>query len=166
MPPSTILGPAGVRSGFPRTPVGALAQLAAIDQSALQSGSVPGVQDVIRDWALGGGPTPESWSGVRAMAEFLTSANLPATGSSDLAISATPVLGRVESGDPVLTCVAFVVSATLSSTARTAVADCQRMTWRAGRWMVASGGEPEQAAPVWPGTQAAFEAGWQELVHD
>jgi hypothetical protein len=168
LPPSTVLGPAGVRSGFPRTPQGALAQLAAIDQAALQSGSVPGVQEVIRGWAQPGGPTPESWSGVQAMAEFLTSAGLPATGSLDLALSATPVLGKVGGShdEPVLACVDFVVTAALTSTARVVVADCQQMTWHTGRWMVAPGDEPAQAPSVWPGTQAALDSGYEELAHD
>jgi hypothetical protein len=39
-PAATDIGPAGVLTGFPRTPEGAMAQLAAIDQSALQSGSM------------------------------------------------------------------------------------------------------------------------------
>src|SRR5262249_42601517 len=67
MPTATGTGAAGVATGFPHTPEGALAQLAALDQAAMQSGTLPGVRAVIAEWAAPGGPTPQSWSGIAAM---------------------------------------------------------------------------------------------------
>ncbi len=55
-------GPAQVPTGFPHTPAGAMAQLAAIDQVALQSGSLADARAVIDSWAMPGGPTSSSWS--------------------------------------------------------------------------------------------------------
>lgn len=95
LPGARRLGAADVSTGFPQTKEGALAQLIAIDQAALQSASVPGAQAVITAWAVPGGPTAESWSGVKAIAE-MSSADLPASGSPSLTVSATPEMGLVK----------------------------------------------------------------------
>ena len=162
-------GAAGVATGFPQTPAGALAQLVAIDQAALQSGSVAGAQEVVKAWAVPGGPSPATWSGVRAVADLLQAAGLPAEGSPTLVVSASPEMGLVKGtvGPAyVVACVDFVVTATLSQTARVAAADCQRMEWRGGRWMIGAGPEPAQAPSVWPGTDAAHEVGYRELRYE
>lgn len=169
LPAPRRLGPAEVSTGFPQTPQGALAQLVAIDQAALQSGSVPRAQEMIEAWALPGGPTAESWSGVRAIAGLLGSAGLPATGSPSLVISATPAMGLIKGTVDrkyVVACVNFVVTATLTQTARVAAADCQRMVWASHRWMVGPGSEPAQPPSVWPGTEAAHRAGYRELRYE
>ncbi len=166
LPTPTSLGPAGVSSGFPRTAEGALAQLAAIDQHVLQSASVSTAQVVVGAWAMPGGPTPESWSGVHAVASLLTSAGLTSDGAGRLVVSASPKLGliRAEAGDrSVVVCVDFVVTATMTKTASIAAADCQRMVWAGGRWMIGAGPEPAQAPSVWPGTDAALHAGFKVL---
>ena len=169
IPSPTRAGPADVATGFPQTAAGALAQLIAIDQAALQSGSVIGAQEVVRAWAAPGGPTPATWSGVLAVADLLQAAGLPAEGSPTLVISASPEMGLVKgSVGPayVVACVDFVVTATLSQTARVAAADCQRMEWRGDRWMIGEGPEPAQAPSVWPGTDAAHAVGYQELRYE
>ena len=165
LPTATVLGPAGVSSGFPRTPEGALAQLAAIDQKVLQSASVDVAQQVIEEWAVPGGPTAESWSGVHAVAALLSSAGVSRSGDSALTVSASPEMGLIrETGEAETTvCVNFVVTAIKTKTASVASADCQRMAWADGRWMIGAGAEPEQAPSVWPGTTAALEAGYRVL---
>ena len=55
IPAATRTGRAGVPTGFPRTAAGALAQLAAIDQTAMSTGTLPGVRAVITGWAAPGG---------------------------------------------------------------------------------------------------------------
>jgi hypothetical protein len=62
LPPSTISGPAGIPSGFPQTPQGALAQLVAIDTDVLNTATLDRARVVIGAWALPGGPTGQSWS--------------------------------------------------------------------------------------------------------
>ena len=173
LPGARRLGAADVSTGFPQTEQGALAQLIAIDQAALQSASVPGAQAVITAWAVPGGPTAESWSGVKAIAEMLSTADLPASGSPSLTVSATPEMGLVKGtvgSGYVVACVDFVVTATVTTTARVAAADCQRMVWtnddRAGRWMVGPGPEPAPPPSVWPGTEAAHSAGYLELTYE
>lgn len=169
IPSPTRAGVAGVATGFPQTPAGALAQLIALDQSALQSGTVAGAQEVVRAWAVPEGPNPATWSGVRAVADLLQAAGLSAEGSPTLVVSASPEMGLVKgSVGPayVVACVDFVVTATLSQTARVAVSDCQRMEWRDDRWMIGAGPEPAQAPSVWPGTDAAHLVGFQELRYE
>ena len=43
------------RTGFPRTPAGALAQLAQIDTAVVQAMSLPVAREVYQAWALPGG---------------------------------------------------------------------------------------------------------------
>jgi hypothetical protein len=50
-------------------------------------------------------------------------------------------------------------------TSRTAIADCQRMTWTGERWVIGAGTEPAPAPSIWPGTEAAIAAGYRDLRH-
>ena len=145
-----------------------MAQLAAIDQTALQSGSLDGARAVIAAWALPGGPTTTSWSGVEAMRTLLTATGLSGGGSSQLAVVLTPLMGQIKGSvgpDFVVPCVDFELDVTLQQTARGAVADCQRMVWHRDRWMIGPGGEPALAPSVWPGTDLAIDVGWRDLRH-
>jgi hypothetical protein len=168
LPRATVTGPAGVLTGFPRTPEGAMAQLAAIDQTALQSGSLSGARAVIAAWALPGGPTTTSWSGVEAMRTLLTATGLSSDGSPQLAVVLTPLMGQVKGSigpDFVVPCVDFELDVTLQQTARGATADCQRMVWHLDRWMIGPGEEPALPPSVWPGTDLAISVGYRDLRH-
>lgn len=167
LPPATALGPARVPAGFPRTPEGALAQLIAIDRTALESASVARAQEVIAGWAVAGGPTTQTWSGVAAVATFLSAGDFPAGGAPELTLVAEPSMGLIKGSvgvDFVVPCVDFVLTATAAGqTHRVAVADCQRMVWTGDRWMIGRGPEPAAAPSLWPGTRASLAAGYQWL---
>ncbi|MGY5884176.1 hypothetical protein [Modestobacter lacusdianchii] len=168
LPRATGAGPGGVPSGFPRTPEGAVAQLAAIDVTAMQTGSMDGVRQVIADWAAPGGPTPETWSGMDGMAALLSAAGLSGAGSPQVAIVVRPVMGLIKGtvgSEFAVVCVNFEFTVTVEQTSRIAIADCQRMQWNRDRWVIGAGVEPAQAPSVWPGTDAAIEAGWRDLRH-
>jgi len=168
LPPATSTGPAGVPTGFPHTPEGALAQLAAIDQSALQSDSLAGARAVIQEWAVPGGPTTTSWSGVRAMGALLDGAGLSGGGSAQFAVVLTPLMGQIKGSvgsDFVVPCIDFELDVTLQQTARGAVADCQRMVWRTDRWLIGPGDEPAVPPSVWPDTDLAISVGYRDLRH-
>jgi hypothetical protein len=168
LPPATVTGPAGVPTGFPHTPEGAMAQLAAIDQTALQSGSLSGARAVIAAWALPDGPTTSSWSVVRAMSTLLSATGLSGGGSSQLAVVLTPLMGQIKGSvgpDFVVPCVDFELDVTLQQTARGATADCQRMVWHGDRWMIGPGDEPAQPPSVWPDTDLALDVGYRDLRH-
>jgi len=166
LPAATIAGPAQVPTGFPHTPQGAMAQLAAIDRTALQSGTLAGARGVIAGWAMPGGPTTSSWSGVQAMAEFFDAAGLSGGGNNQLAIVPTPLMGQLKGSvgpDFVVPCVDYEIDVTLQQTARGATADCQRMVWSGTRWMVGPGSEPAPAPSVWPDTDTAIAVGYSDL---
>ena len=108
-------------TGFPHTPAGALAQLAAIDQTALQSGSLAEARAVITGWALPGGPTASSWSRGAALAALFDAAGLSGGGSPQLGLVVTPLMGLIKGTvgpDFVIPCVDFELDVTLAQTAR------------------------------------------------
>ena len=170
LPSARLVGAAGVPSGFPHTPEGALAQLVAIDRSALEPAVVGRAQDVISAWAAPGGPTAENWSGVAAVAMLLSAAGLPATGAPEMQLRLDPAMGFIKGtvgDDFVVPCVDFVVTATIGSgpprVHRVAMADCQRMVWHVDRWVIGPGPEPAPAPSLWPGTPASLDAGYRWL---
>ena len=168
VPRTTADGLADVPTGFPRTPEGALAQLAAIDVTAMQTGSMDGVRRVISEWASPGGPTAETWSGVAGMATLLSAAGLSDAGSPQLAIVVRPAMGLIKGTvgpEFVVVCVNLEFTVTVEQTSRMAIADCQRMAWAGDRWVIGAGPEPAPAPSVWPGTDAAIAAGWRDLRH-
>lgn len=166
LPTATKTGPARVPTGFPHTPAGAMAQLAVIDQVAMQSGSLSGAREVITHWALPGGPTGTNWSVVRALSVLFNSTGLSGGGSTQLALVLTPLMGVIKGSvgpDFVVPCVDFELDVTLQQTARGAIADCQRMVWTGDRWMVGPGSEPATPASVWPDTDTAIRVGYHDL---
>lgn len=180
LPASTGIGPAGVATGFLRTEQGAVAQLAEIDRTLLSAASLPAARELIGAWAVPGGPTAESWSGVRAVAALLESSGTSGGATGQLTVLATPLMGLVKGSLPdptagagtaqaldgpglVVACVNLEVDVTVTSTARAAVADCQRMVWDGRRWRIGPGPEPAAAPSVWPGTDLAYTVGWRDL---
>lgn len=166
LPHATSVGRAGVETGFPQTPEGAMAQLAAIIQTAIESGTLAGARAVIRNWAMPGGATTTSWSGVTAMAELLSELQLSSAGSPDLVIDVTPAMGLIKGSvgpDFVIPCVDFEFDITLERTIRFGTASCARMVWTEGRWMIGPGTEPADAPSLWPGTDQAYSVGYRDL---
>lgn len=169
LPAATRVGLTEVPTGYPHTAGGALAQLAAIDQVALQSGSLGTAREVITQWAMPGGPSAATWSGVQALTSLLT--DTQTAGTAQLAIVFTPLMGQIKGTvgpDFVVPCIDFELDVTLTQTARGAVADCQRMVWqpdaRGGRWMVGPGAEPVTPPSVWPDTDLAISVGYRDLT--
>jgi hypothetical protein len=157
----------GVVTGFTRTPEGAMAQLAAIDQAAIATGSLPGARKIIDTWAEPGGPTGSTWLFGLGMKELFDSAELPPNGSSSLLMDLTPSMGQIKGSvgrDYAVVCVDYVLEVALQKSTMVAVADCQRMVWSGDRWRIGDGAQPFQASPVWPGTDAAIDLGWKEIA--
>jgi hypothetical protein len=166
LPAASGVGPAGVPTGFPHTPEGALAQMAALEQTGFETGTLDGIRDVIGSWAAPGGPTPASWSGVAAMAQFLGAAGLSGGGDPQLVLRMTPLMGLIKGAvgpDFAVVCVDFEADATLQATSRVAVADCERMSWDGAAWLVGAGAEPATPPSVWADTDLAIRAGYKDL---
>jgi hypothetical protein len=173
IPAATIAGPARVPTGFPHTPAGALAQLTAIDQVAMQSLSLDTARQVIVAWAIRGGPTAESWSVIHALAQLFGELGVSAGSVNQLSLVLTPVMGQIKGTvgpDYVIPCIDFEMDLTLAQTARGAIADCQRMVWVhdpglsvKGRWQIGAGAEPATPPSVWPDTDLAIAVGYHDL---
>jgi hypothetical protein len=65
----------------------------------------------------------------------------------------------------VIPCIDFEFDVTLTSTARAAIADCQRMVWEGTRWVIGPGPEPAGPPSAWPDTDAAINCGYKDLRH-
>jgi hypothetical protein len=173
VPTGAAVGPAHVPTGFPHTPGGALAQLAAIDQVAMQSLSLDAARQVIQAWAVRGGPTVENWSVIRGLAQLFTELGVSTGTSNQLALVLTPVMGQIKGSvgpDYVIPCIDFELDLTLTETARAATADCQRMVWirdaatpATGCWRIGAGTEPVTPPSVWPDTDLAITVGYRDL---
>jgi hypothetical protein len=165
LPAPTRAGPTGVPTGFPHTPDGALAQLAEIDKAAMQSANLTAAATVITAWAAPGGPTPRTWTRIRALDGLLAVATSLSTGPP-LTLRVMPAMGLIKGTlgpDFAVVCIDFEIDATRTETQRTADADCQRMTWQHDRWIIGQGAEPYPAPAVWPGTDTAIDIGYLDL---
>jgi hypothetical protein len=173
VPPATGAGPEQVPTGFPRTPEGAVAQLAAIETTVLQAMSIPQANDVHAQWALPDAPDVASWPLTKNVQSFLASAGQGQSKDPTVAVTATPAAGQIKATDGpdwVVACVLLDIRATITAEARIGFGYCERMQWRpeptrantaGGRWMIAPGAPAATAPSTWPGTEIAFKAGWR-----
>ena len=167
VPVATVeVGPAGVPSGFPRTPEGAVGQLAAIEKTVLESMSLPVAREVHRVWVAPGGPAMEEWEPTRNVASFLA-AGRQGGQQKDLTtlVTLTPAAGFVKGSDGpdwTVVCVLMDVQVAIRTEARMGYGFCSRMQWHPTeeRWLIAAGTPPAPAPSAWPGSVAAVEAGW------
>ncbi|TQM63808.1 hypothetical protein [Humibacillus xanthopallidus] len=190
IPAVTRTGPSGVPTGFPKTPAGAVAQLAAIESTVLQGMSIPQVNDVHRQWTLTGAVEVADWPLTRNVQAFLAAAGQGQSKDPGVTVSVTPVAGMVkgvDGDDWVLACVLLDVQAVITTDARVAYGHCERMQWTGGtdgisadgtgeagngggreagggRWLIAPGPSPAPAPSTWPGTDLAIKAGWRTWV--
>jgi len=158
-------GPAGVATGFPRTPEGAVAQLAAIEQTVLDAMSLPVTEEVHDAWALPGAPTFEEWEMTDNVRAFLRSGQ---QGGQEMdlttVVTTTPAMALVKGTDGpdwVVACVLLDIEVSIRTDARMGYGHCSRMQWADGRWQIAPGAAPAKAPSAWPGSVAAVEAGWR-----
>lgn len=155
-----------VATGFPQTPEGALAQLAAIDTLALRDLDPAQVRRV-HEWAVSPDAVPlEAWNPFVAASAALAAAGAP-DGAADLTSTFTPVAGQIKGSvgdDFVVACVLGEWQVTYRDTARAGAGDCQRLVWTEGRWWIGAGDQPAYAPSAWPGSADAVRAGWRSLT--
>lgn len=157
-------GPAGVATGYPRTPEGAVGQLAAIEQTVLEAMSLPVTKEVHDEWALPDAPSYEEWEMTTNVRSFLRSGRQGAqTKDATTTVTATPAMAIVKGTDGpdwVVACVLLDVQVSIRIDARMGYGHCSRMQWADGRWQIAPGAAPVKAPSAWPGSVAAVGAGW------
>ncbi|PWJ23267.1 hypothetical protein ATK17_3760 [Branchiibius hedensis] len=164
IPGSTTQGPAGIPSGFPHTPEGAIGQLAAIEQVVLQSMSIQQANTIHANWTLPGAPGIAQWPLTQNVQAFLGSAQMGGTLDPTSTVVVTPVGAQVKGTDGpdwVLACVLVKVHATITQDAQMGYGYCERMQWHSGRWMIAPGATPAPAPSTWPGSDISNKAGWK-----
>jgi|GEM_PF-1393360 len=165
LPPPTITTEL-VPTGYPRTPLGAVAQLAAIDALALKDLNLVNPRAAY-DWAALPGAVPfEAWTPQVGVSAVLTSAGTP-SGATELTSTWTLTHAQVKAvlddGNFVVACVLGQFDATYRATVRAGVGDCQRMVWHQDRWRIGPGAQPAFAPSTWPGSAQCVLAGWQEV---
>ncbi|HET7475211.1 MAG TPA: hypothetical protein VFJ97_04205 [Dermatophilaceae bacterium] len=152
-------------SGFPRTPEGAVAALAAIDAAAFTDLNPTSPLRAYQRAALPGAVPYDLWTPRVGVTAILGAAGIPG-GSPQLTSSWTlthaQVKGVLDGGDFVLACVLGELDATYRTTVRAGVADCQRMVWSQGRWRIGPGDQPAYPPSTWPGSADCVRAGWRE----
>lgn len=157
-------GPAGVPTGYPHTPAGAVGQLAAIEQSVLENMDLSHAQDVHDQWVSQGGPSYSTWSLTKHTQSFLGASGDPGSAKGPTTVVEMTPAGAMVKGtdgpDWVLSCVLMDVTVSIKTTSRMGFGYCARMAWVGTRWMIAEGSEPARAPSTWPGSVAAVKAGW------
>ena len=164
IPASTRQGLVSVPAGFPRTPEGAVAQLAAIETTVLQGMSIAAANQVYEQWALPGGVGVPGWEITQDVQAFLATAQMGSEKDMTTSVVATPAAAQVkgtDGADWVLACVLLDMRATITADARMGYGYCERMQWSAGRWMIAPGTPPARAPSTWPGSDLSIKAGWR-----
>ena len=169
VPVATVeAGPAGVPSGFPHTPEGAVGQLAAIEQTVLESMSLPVAREVHRAWVLPGGPAFEEWELTRNVESFLA-AGRQGGQAKDVTtlVTATPAAALVKGTDGpdwVVACVLLDVQVAIRTEARMGygllLPDAVDST---SRWLIAAGTPPAPAPSAWPGSVGRGRGGLADL---
>jgi hypothetical protein len=171
-PPAGVLGvpepsdpQAGLPTGFPRSPQGAVAALAAIDTAAFAGLNLTTVADVHARAALPGAVPLARWTphvGVAAVLERVDARAGDAQLHATWTLTHAQVKGVLEGGAFVVACVLGELSASYHSIARAGVADCQRMVWHDGAWRIGPGAQPAYPPSTWPGSADCVRTGWLE----
>ena len=121
VPTSDAVGAAGVPAGFPHTPEGALAQLAAIEVTVVDAMSIPVAHAVHDAWSLPGGSSAAEWAMTRNVQVFLSTLGDQGNAKDgSVLVAATPAAGQVKGTDGpdwVLACVLLDVRAAVATTA-------------------------------------------------
>ena len=157
-----------VATGYPRTPEGAVAQLAAIDALAFKDLN-PANPKAAYDWAAMAAAVPfEAWTPQVGVSAVLTAAGAP-RGSTELTSTWTlthaQIKGVLDDGNFVVACVLGEFDANYRASVRAGVGDCQRMLWQQGRWWIGPGAQPAFAPSTWPGSAQCVRAGWREVAN-
>lgn len=162
-----------VPQGFPDTPEGAVAQLAALTEVGLSGGDPQSYAQAYRDLAEPGAPPAEHSMLFRNMVGFRESAHLAPTGPKEgLRITWSPVSAQVKGtigADYVVGCVLGEFAADYQGRVVTVgIGDCQALrrvdTDRGEQWRIASGPMAAQAPSPWPGTAEAVAAGYRDIT--
>ena len=166
IPTARTRGAAEVPTGFPRTPEGAIGQLAAIEAAVLDGMSIDRATAVYDAWALPGGVGAARWELTADVKAFLDSTAASQVPTAIATVAATPMGAQFKGTDGdgwTVACVLMDVRAVAVTVAEIGYGYCERMQWVGatdGRWMIAPGTPPAHAPSTWPGSELSIRAGW------
>jgi hypothetical protein len=176
LPPAT--GDIGdVPAGFPHTPEGAAAALAALTTQGLRDADPHTYIQAYQTMAAPGAPPGDQARLTRLLADIRSSAGLAPTGPrAGLTMSWQPeqalIKGVLDGGRYVVACVLGQFTADYQGRLVTyGVGDCQALRWTAtdpssgapGQWLISPGPAAATAPDAWPGSQDSVNAGYQEI---
>lgn len=153
----------------PITPVGALAQLKALDENGLAGGDPAVYAHAYRQMSLPGAPDPNVTGFMALLISFRAHAGLPDTGPApDLtvsyAITEGQIKGSADNGRYTVACVLGELTVqTQSQTSSIGVGDCQALRWTGTDWRISPGTLAAAAPCAWPGSVESVDAGYREL---
>lgn len=168
---------AGVPAGFPATPAGTVAALAAMTTQGLRGADPQTYVRAYRALSLPGSPPAESARLVHLLSSIRSSAGIPPIGPvAGLTMGWQPeeglVKGVLDGGRYVVACVLGQFTADYQGRLVTyGVGDCQALRWTlsdpatgaTGQWLISPGPGAATATDAWPGSQDAVNAGYQAL---
>jgi hypothetical protein len=159
--------PSGGR--LPATPAGALAQLTALDETAMVNGDPASYARTYRELSLPGAPNPASTGLSSLLTSLRAAAGLPATGPVpgllvDYQVTEALVKGSLDGGRYIVACVLGELTVQKGGPATAAgVGDCQALRWTAAGWRISAGPLAAPAPCTWPGSAESVRAGYREL---
>ena len=159
-----------VPGGFPPTPEGALAQLAALEKVGQLGGDPDGFAAAYNSIALPGAPAATSTGVYLSLQVIRGRAGLQATGVVPaLTFTWDPVEGLIkgttDGGRYAVVCVLGQLTAGINGQSTTAAgADCQAMRYVDGDWRISPGAAAAGPSDAWPGTAEAVRAGYRAVT--
>jgi hypothetical protein len=158
-----------IPGGFSGTPEGALAQLKALDETALTGGDPQVYASGYKQMSAPGAPDPGSTGLYSLLTSMRARAGVAATGTVsgltfNYQVSAAQVKGTLDEGRYAVVCVLGQVSAGFSGQITSlGIGDCQAMTWTGTQWLIAPGVMASAAPCAWPGSAPAVNAGYRAV---
>lgn len=158
-----------ILDGFPDTASGALAQLKALDESAMVGGDPAIYARAYRLLSLSGAPNPASTGLTSALTSFRAAGGLPETGPvSNLSVSYEVteglIKGSTDGGRYIVACVLGDLTVQNGNqSAAAGLGDCQALRWTGTFWRISPGPLAAPAPCAWPGTAESVTAGYREL---
>lgn len=170
LPPARMTVDGWIRSGFPGTTAGALAQLTALDQSGLVGGDPATYSLAYQALSLPGAPAPAATGLWSALTSLRAVGGLPDTGpapglSAGYQVAEGLIKGTADDGRYVVACVlGELTAADGAQVASAGIGDCQALRWTGVDWRISPGRLAAPAPCVWPGSAESVSVGYRELI--
>lgn len=156
-----------IASGFPMTPAGAVAQLAALEKAAYHDFNVDRGRHVHDLFAMDGAVPVSVWGPTATVMQYFT--DNPDSNPGTMRATYTPVQGMIkgtaDGGRFAVVCTLGRLTYSENGDSNTIGApDCARMRWHEGRWMIAPGADPAPPPWTWPRSKTSYEAEFRDLT--